>query len=371
MITFNCSCGKKYQLPDRLAGREVRCNQCGNALIIPNPEQIEPTEQIELTEQTEPTTDVVTSATVSQYETEQWGTIPVPDGVKNEQSPIVSGWATGPYQKGSSCILTIVLVLLGACSSFFVGFLAGSVLFRSELSHRVNQSELYDETEEDEEAEKETTKYTAANWKIDENSLTLFTAQTANDGQIQISLDKNPPVVGEKTKKTLDDIADALGTDDKPKDLLKHNQTLRIHSESNAEFRLVWPSQGLADFDAGKLREIHFSLFVPDKVNAGFKPVKPEGVDKVLILSKFSLRLVTESGFIEFVPENTEKFVSILEHAKSDWVPIQIPLSGNEIWKRIDHGIFGSRTHVKNIELYSQPTGNGVTLWIDNLEIKE
>ncbi|MDR1270808.1 MAG: zinc-ribbon domain-containing protein [Planctomycetaceae bacterium] len=360
MITFNCSCGKKYQLPDRLAGREVRCNQCGNALIIPNQEQIEPTEQIELTEQTE-----------------QWGTIPVPDGVKNEQSPIVSGWATGPYQKGSSCILTIVLVLLGACSSFFVGFLAGSVLFRSELSHHANQSELYDETnegddeEENETFEKEVTKYTAANWKIDENSLTLFTAQTANDGQIQISLDKNPPVVGEKTKKTLDDIADALGTDDKPKDSLTHNQTLRIHSESNAEFRLVWPSQGLADFDAGKLREIHFSLFVPDKVNAGFKPVKPEGVDKVLILSKFSLRLVTESGFIEFVPADREKFVSILEHAKSDWVPIQIPLSGNEIWKRIDHGIFGSRTHVKNIELYSQPTGNGVTLWIDNLEIKE
>jgi hypothetical protein len=35
MITFNCSCGKKYQLPDRNAGREVRCNQCGKTLTVP------------------------------------------------------------------------------------------------------------------------------------------------------------------------------------------------------------------------------------------------------------------------------------------------------------------------------------------------
>jgi hypothetical protein len=366
MITFNCSCGKKYQLPDRLAGREVRCNQCGNALIIPNLEQ---TGQAEAAEQS---IDFVTSAMTPQHEIAAWGKVPVPDGEKNEQSPIVSGWATGPYQKGSSCILTIVLILLGACSSFFAGFLAGSLLHRIASPRFADQLELDSEMEEFETLENETATYSVTNWKIDENSLPLFAAQTADNGQIRISLDHNPPVVSEKTKDTLDDIADALGTDDQPKDLLKHNQTLQIHSESNAEFRLLFPSHGLIkDWDAGKFRDIHFSLYVPDKINAAFKPIKPDGVDKVLILSKFSLRFVTESGFIEFIPESQEKFVSILDHAKSDWVSIRIPTSGDENWKRVDHGIFGTRTHIRRIELYFQPTGNGVTLWIDNLETNE
>ncbi|MGL4594269.1 MAG: hypothetical protein ACRCUY_06025 [Thermoguttaceae bacterium] len=42
MISFNCSCGKKYQLPDRNAGREVRCNQCQKNLIVPNQSQSDP-----------------------------------------------------------------------------------------------------------------------------------------------------------------------------------------------------------------------------------------------------------------------------------------------------------------------------------------
>ncbi|MDR2757295.1 MAG: zinc-ribbon domain-containing protein [Planctomycetaceae bacterium] len=354
MITFSCSCGKKYQLPDRLAGREVRCNQCGNALIIPNREP------------TESTADTTASVSASQHESTQWGNVPLLSNEKNERSPIVSGWSTGPYQKGSSCILTIVLVLLGAGGSFFGGFLAGNLVSNIKPHHLADHSERYNEFEE------EVTEYTIADWKINSNSLELFTAQTANDGQIQISLDTNPLVAGEKTKKTLDDIADALGTDDnKPKEIPEHNQTLRIHSESNTELRLIWPSQGSVDFDAGQIQEIHFSLYVPDNANAGFKPVKPEGVDKTLILSNFSLRIVTESGFIEFIPESLDKLVSILDRAKSDWVPIQIPFSGNEIWKRVDYGIFGSRTHVKSIELYTQPTGKGATLWIDNLKINE
>ncbi|MDR2438010.1 MAG: zinc-ribbon domain-containing protein [Planctomycetaceae bacterium] len=356
MITFSCSCGKQYQLPDRLAGREVRCNQCGNALIIPNPEPIESTAA----------TNTAASVSASQHEITQWGNVPIPSNEKNEHSPIVSGWTTGPYQKGSSCILTIVLVLLGAGGAFWGGFLAGSLVRNIKSPHLADLSEFYDEFED------EITEYTTADWKINQNSFELFTAQTADGGQIQISLDTNPPAAGEKTKKTLDDIANALGTDaDKPEETPEHNQTLQIHSESNAEFRLIWPSQGSVDFDAGKIREIHFSLYVPDNVNADFKPVKPEGIDKTLILSNFSLRIVTESGFIEFIPESQDKFVSILDHAKSDWVPIRIPFSGNEIWKRIDHGIFGSQTHVKSIELYTQPTGNGAILWIDNLKINE
>ncbi|MDR2704524.1 MAG: zinc-ribbon domain-containing protein, partial [Planctomycetaceae bacterium] len=198
MITFSCSCGKKYQLPDRLAGREVRCNQCGNALIIPTSEQSETIES---------TDDIVTSATETKHENTQWGKIPVPNGEKNEQSPIVSGWATGPYQKGSSCILTIVLVLLGAGSAFFAGFLAGSLLHRIESTHYDEQSK-YAETDHEEteypnnieNSNNNATKYSASDWKIDENSLTLFAVQTADNGQIQISLDHNPPAIGEKNK---------------------------------------------------------------------------------------------------------------------------------------------------------------------------
>jgi hypothetical protein len=365
MITFSCSCGKKYQLPDRLAGREVRCNQCGSALIIPMPEQSETIES---------TTDTVTSTTEPKNKNTIWGNIPLPNGEKNEQSPIVAGWTTGPYQKGSSCMLTIVLVLLGAGSAFFAGFLSGNLLHRNKPTHYDEQSE-YAETdhneEETENANNIITKFSVADLKIDENFFPLFAVQTADNGQIQISLDHHPPVTDEKNKTTLDDIADALGTDAKPKELPEHNQTLQIHSESNSEFRLVFPSLGLMNRDAKKIKEIQFSLYIPDKTNTVFKPVKPEGVDKILILSDLRLRIVMEIGFIEFVPENKEKFVSILEHAQSDWVPVQIPISGNEIWKRIDHGLFGSRTTVMNIELHAQPTGNGVTLWIDNLKIEE
>jgi hypothetical protein len=385
MITFSCSCGKKYQLPDRLAGREVRCNQCGNALIIPTPELTSelPTSELSASEPTESTENTGQPMPDSQHKTTQWGNVPAPDGVKNEQSPIVSGWATGPYQKGSSCILTIVLVLIGAGGSFFVGFLAGNLVHNTKPSHFTDQSEIHFtpenftpenfSPEETNTPEENTAKYTAADWKIDNNSLELFTAQRADGGQIQISLDNNPPVAGEKNKNTLDDIADALGTDEKqPKEQSpKHDQTLRIHSESNTEFRVVWAPQGSIDFDAGKFREIHFSLYLPDKINTAFKPTKPAGIDKILILSNFSLRIVMESGFIEFIPENKDKFVSIIDHAKSDWVSIQIPFSGNEIWKRIDHGIFGSQTHVRSIEFYAQPTGNGATLWIDNLQINK
>ncbi len=42
MIEFSCSCGKKYRLPDRNAGREVRCNQCTKTLVVPNGSQTEP-----------------------------------------------------------------------------------------------------------------------------------------------------------------------------------------------------------------------------------------------------------------------------------------------------------------------------------------
>ncbi|MDR1962730.1 MAG: hypothetical protein LBQ50_03015 [Planctomycetaceae bacterium] len=370
MITFTCLCGKKYQLPDRHAGREVRCNQCGNPLIVPHQSQAEPTEVLpqQMDQPHVASQELASQQEIPQQEIAQWGHVPVPNGEKNEQSPIVSGWSTGPYQKKSSCILTIVLVLLGAGVSFFAGFLAGSLLRSAVPTHHHDFSEYGNEEIADEEIEvSEIHEFSAADWNInDEDSLVRFAVQTADAKPIRISLDKNP-VVG-KTKGALDDIAEALKTDEKPKEVQEHNRSLQIYSESGTEFRFVFPSQGSANLDAGKFREIHFGLYVPDQANAPFKPEKPEGIDKVLVLSKLSLRLVADGGFVEFVPENAEKFVSILERAKSDWVSVQIPLSGNEFWKRVDHGIFGSLT-VQRIELHAQPTGNGATLWIDNLKI--
>jgi len=346
MITFSCSCGKKYQLPDRVIGREVRCNQCGKALIVPNVSQTEELKQ-----------DITPS-----------------NNKKNEPSPLVSDISDLPteqYQKRSFSILTIVLILTSAGVSFFAGFLTVSLLHQVKIeppSHIVTDNEKISKPVQ--EAVNEVKEYTVTDWKIGENPLMLFTVKTIDGVQIQLSLDGNPVAADEK-KTTLDDIADALTTEtEKSKDSQEHHQSLRIHSESGNVFRFIWPSQGSANLDGGKFKTIHFSLYIPNKDNDIFKPGKPEGTDKTLVLSALGVRFVTEIGYIEFVPESIEKFVSICDRAQSGWVSVQIPIFGDEIWKRTDHGTFGSQT-VQRIELYAQPTGSGAMLWIANLGIGE
>ena len=36
MIEFTRSCGKKYRVKDGLAGKRVKCKQCGDAITVPN-----------------------------------------------------------------------------------------------------------------------------------------------------------------------------------------------------------------------------------------------------------------------------------------------------------------------------------------------
>ena len=57
MIIFHCACGKKYKLPDRNAGRIVRCNQCEHSLQVPERSQEEPVIPIDV--QTPETAPVV------------------------------------------------------------------------------------------------------------------------------------------------------------------------------------------------------------------------------------------------------------------------------------------------------------------------
>jgi hypothetical protein len=369
MITFNCSCGKKYQLPDRVAGREVRCNQCGKSLIVPTTSQSEPDNSPAFDDS--PTSDSSPKPhvpppplpTTPPTTSKPWGSVPVPNGEKNEQSPIITGWQTGHYQKSRSCLLTLVLLLLGSGLSFFAGFIVGGFINETK---KMKPESIVESAESAEAAQT----FTVADWKIDDKSLTSFAVDTADGGKIQLSLDGNPLEVKEN-KNALDDVADALATEtEKEKKKSEHNQSLRIFSESGNELRLVLPAHGSLNATAEQLKEICFSLHIPDTANAGFNPRKPNGIDKVLVLASLSLRLVSESGYIEFVPENKDKFVSLCDNAKNGWVSVQIPLSGNEIWKRVEHGIFGQLT-VKRIELYAQPTGTGAAIWIYNLKMNE
>lgn len=38
MITFNCTCGKKYSVDDKLSGRRAKCKACGAEVTVPAPQ---------------------------------------------------------------------------------------------------------------------------------------------------------------------------------------------------------------------------------------------------------------------------------------------------------------------------------------------
>ena len=44
MITFNCDCGKKYTVDDKLSGRKAKCKACGAAIIVPQVQSLPPLE---------------------------------------------------------------------------------------------------------------------------------------------------------------------------------------------------------------------------------------------------------------------------------------------------------------------------------------
>ena len=44
MITFNCDCGKKYTVDDKLSGRKAKCKACGASVVVPQPQALPPLE---------------------------------------------------------------------------------------------------------------------------------------------------------------------------------------------------------------------------------------------------------------------------------------------------------------------------------------
>ena len=46
MIRFSCLCGKKFTVPGKFAGSKVKCQACGQALVVPVPEPAETGEEL-------------------------------------------------------------------------------------------------------------------------------------------------------------------------------------------------------------------------------------------------------------------------------------------------------------------------------------
>jgi hypothetical protein len=53
-ISFSCTCGASFDVPDELAGLRARCPACGTTLIVPTPADDEPITDVEVEETTTP-----------------------------------------------------------------------------------------------------------------------------------------------------------------------------------------------------------------------------------------------------------------------------------------------------------------------------
>src|SRR5207248_9797396 len=38
-ITFSCSCGKVFRVPESAAGKRAKCPKCGSVIVVPQPER--------------------------------------------------------------------------------------------------------------------------------------------------------------------------------------------------------------------------------------------------------------------------------------------------------------------------------------------
>lgn len=204
-------------------------------------------------------------------------------------------------------------------------------------------------------------------WSIAEQTPIPFAVRSADGAPALVSLDGNP---AEKNKgaNTLDDVAAAFSDDDGKSDAQMHTISLRVDSGSSRPVRLTWPARGEAALEGDKIKELRFSWYLSEKVNAVFKPGKPDGIDKVLECSSIALRLSSDTGFVEFVPANNDVLVSLVQQARRGWAPQRIPIRGDDVWKRNDYGLVGPLL-VRRIELVVGPTGEGVTFWVDHLGV--
>jgi len=410
MISFNCSCGKKYQLPDRIAGREVRCNQCEKTLIVPKQSQDAPVvpfndqqavEEKQAEQLVVPAPDkppVIVKESIPEPKPERQpkkasdspgSKLPDDDG-KAEQTTEVPKTPQVRSKRGFLVpALIFVAVLFGLAIGILVGSLSGGAKSTPVASQVVVPSETTETVIEESTVDRETSpvefkmpEYSLQNWSVRQEEPIPFAVKTADAKPIELSLDGNPVEVHqaekkekekEKEKEDVLSMLDAAFSDAAPKvvvDTQEHKISFRITSESPETLRLIWPERYPAELDGAQIKKFRLSLYLSEKANSAFKPVKPEGFDRVVEFSEISLRLTADTGYVEFVPADKSKLTSIVERARRGWLPLQIPIQGDETWKRTDHGLVGPLI-VQRIELLVKPTGNGLTFWIDNLGIED
>lgn len=404
MISFTCSCGKKYQLPDRIGGREVRCNQCQQTLLVPKQSQDKPVVPMpdppEQTEDTNAKPETVASApdesslltVLSAGESKKsvmdevdWDATPVPKRPAMPNAVVVERSSAPTARKGNrtaesspskSSAGILVSLSITAILSLVLGFLGGKWIVENRNAASSGAGTEYSKTRNLDGSGKIVPSpghLTASNWSVVDQEPIPFVVKTSDSKAIRISLAGNPVENAKKDKNAvLDHLAATLDTDDASTKKVgpRHGKSYKIESESPETLRLVWPGSGYADLDGMKLKEFRFFLYLSDQANSGFEPKKPEGAEQVLEFSDFRLRLIAETGYIDFVPVDMKKLVLLAESSRRDWTSIRIPISGNDDWKRENHGLVGPLV-VEKIELHVKPTGKGLTFWLDNLQIDE
>lgn len=412
MISFSCSCGKKYQLPDRTAGREVRCNQCQKTLIVPDKSQTNPLVPLEdrhkATESALDEQSVVPpmertaeqKANLNPTQTASPPTpipVPMPAQASGQSDTVdaATGQPTESTPGRKSPAMLILFFLLAILLSVLGGYKLREqlamylppppgqemkLLKQEEGLLRAKIEKEFQEKAEQDRAKQEKAQtgvsvsetapikkeFKPVDWNVGTETST-FAAKAADGKSVTLTRDSNP-VAANKTGGALDAVAAALSNDSGVQ--IAHTVSMRVDSKSSEPLRVIWPGDQTVDFDAAKIKEFYFSLYLPEKPNADFKPVKPPGIDKTLELASFYLRLSGETGFVDFVPVDNDQFVALIEKARRGWNDVRIPLEGNEHWKRIDQGLVGP-LRISRIEFIAKPTGRGVIFWIDRLGIVE
>ena len=404
MIQFTCSCGKKYQLPDRNAGREVRCNQCEKTLIVPKLSQTEPVvpegspvEPIDKPENAEPAVESEVDNPFIDPAAEPAPSKPVvapaPEPVVEPEerefpAPVLEIQGIPPSEVGAEkttditaevastafpqpsvrrsfavfylgilAVLLVGLLLVGAVvGGFIIGFSvarASATMEQDEIPPISNDNPTYAHSDF------EFLMFSATGWNIKEETLPFFEVRTADGVPANLSLDGDPTPTKTDKQSTLDVIAAALG-DDLSKGAVSHEVSLRIESSSGEELCVVWPKSRNAGLEETEIKELRFCVYIPLEVNAVHKPGKPE-------LADFRLRIGDAFGDIEFVLSEKERTV-LCERSRTTWYAVSVPIDGDERWLRTERGRLMPKT-VDFIEFRAKPIGEGITFWVDNLSI--
>lgn len=105
MIKFSCSCGKEYQVREQLAGREIKCSQCLQNVVIPEPSKsVSPSPA---TEKDDVDSGVVDLMDVAIKPAKSSGTIPIIELPPRSPSAPAGGQASSPPSSGSADTIPI------------------------------------------------------------------------------------------------------------------------------------------------------------------------------------------------------------------------------------------------------------------------